>query len=102
MRLKPNGENALRMMMLFGKDLKMVPENTRHGLTPSMIKTPMPRRTAQCWKSKQWKLKNCGKVMTNEGRKLSETCKWLPKIDALDAPSGIWLVPRGRNTCVRL
>src|SRR4029077_14130702 len=83
MRLKPNGENALRMMMLFGKDLKMVPENTRHGLTPSMIQTPMPRRTAQCWKSKKWKVKNCGKVTTNEGRKPFETCKRLPKIDAV-------------------
>src|SRR6266404_3786190 len=42
--------------------------------------------TAQCWKSKQWKLKNCGKVTTNEGRKLSGTCKRLPKIDALGLP----------------
>src|SRR6202008_66835 len=61
---------------VFGTGSKMVPESTRHGLTPSIIQTPMPRSTALlCWKSEQWKLKNCGKVITSEGRKPSETCK---------------------------
>jgi len=62
--------------MFFGTGSKMVPESTRHGLTISIIQTPMPRSTALlCWKSEQWKLKNCGKVITSEGRKPSETCK---------------------------
>ena len=80
---KAEWQNALRRIMLFGKDLKMVPENTRHGLTRSMIQTPMPKCTAQCWKSKQWKLKNCGKVITSVGRKPFETCRRLPKIGFL-------------------
>jgi hypothetical protein len=40
------GITYLSHEMFFGKDLKMVPGSTRHGLTPSIIQMPMPTCTA--------------------------------------------------------